>query len=71
MFAIELVEGKDRPSQIGRKEFHEEGGTVSLLLCITKSLFGTGKLVITDSGFCVLKYTVSFKKIGVYASFLI
>ena len=55
MFAIELVEGKDRPIQIGWKEFHEEGGTVPLLLWLTKSLFGTGKLVIIFRIFCVLK----------------
>ena len=55
MFAIDLVEGKDRPSQIGGREFHEEGGTVPLLLRLTKSLFGTDQLVILGSIFCVLK----------------
>ena len=71
IFSIEIVEGKDSPGQIGRTEFYEEGGTVLIVLQLTKSLFGTGKLVILDSGFCVLKAIVSLKKWGVYASALI
>ena len=62
------MEEKDRPK---RKEFHEEGGTLLLLLHLTKSLFGTGKFVILDSGLFVLKFIVFLKKRGVYASSLI
>ena len=55
MFAIGLVEEKDRTSQISRKEFHEEGGKALLLLHITNILFGTGQLIILDRRFRVLK----------------
>ena len=71
MFEIELVEGKDRPSHIWRKEFHEEVGTSLLLSRITKSLFVTGNIVILDRGLCVLKAIVYLKKRAVYASALI
>jgi Transposase IS4 len=40
-----------------------------LRLC--KSLCGTGKLVILDSGFCVHQATIELKKLGIYASALI
>ena len=65
------MEGKDRPIQIGRKEYYQEGGTSLLLLQLAKSLFGTSKLVILDSNLFVLKYIVSLKKRGIYASSLI
>ena len=39
-----------------------------LLLRLARSLFGADKLVILDSGLFVLKYIVSLKKRGIYAS---
>ena len=71
MFAVELVEGKDAPRELGPKRFEELGKTVGLLLRLTESLWGTAKTVILDSGFCVLKGIVELKKKGVYASALI
>ena len=71
MFSIGIMEGKDRPIQIGRKEYYEEGGTSLLLLRLAKSLFGTGKLVILDIVFCVSKSIVLLKKRIFYASVLI
>ena len=71
MYAVEIVEGKDRPREIGKPEFHAEGNTASLLLCLTRNLFGTGKLVVLDSRFCVLQAITALKKFGVYASALI
>lgn len=71
MFGIELVEGKDRPPQRPRDEHDEKGKTVGLLLRLCRSLYGTGKVVILDSGFCVLQAIISLKKAGVYASALI
>eukprot|EP00957_Ditylum_brightwellii_P082688 6287745-Ditylum_brightwellii.AAC.1 len=65
---MEIVEGKDRLREIGKPEFHAEGNTASLLLCLTCSLFSTGKLVILDRGFCVLQAITALKKFGVYAS---
>ena len=71
MFAIDLREGKkDHPKEI-KPEFHKFSATVSLLLRLTKDIFGTGKVVILDSGFCVLRGLVELMKRGVYASSLI
>eukprot|EP00934_Nitzschia_sp_Nitz4_P007490 Nitzschia sp. Nitz4//scaffold526_size3785//2112//3756//NITZ4_009261-RA/size3785-processed-gene-0.3-mRNA-1//1//CDS//3329553959//7480//frame0 len=71
MYAIELVEGRDEPRQQPAKEFHELGKTVSLLLRLTRPLWGSSKLVILDSGFCVLQGIVELRKHGVFASALI
>ena len=69
MCAIELVEGKDRPKELGKPDGYSKGGaTVGLLLRLTKSLYHTGKCVILDSGFCVLKGLVELRKVGVFAS---
>ena len=37
-----------------KKEFEEKGGADSLMVRMTKSLCGTGKVVVVDSGLCVL-----------------
>ena len=71
MFAIELREGKDRPKEKGRLDHDEKGSTAGLLLRLTKSLWGHGKCVILDSGFCVLKALVELRKVGVFASSVI
>jgi len=71
LFDLELVEGKDRPTELPQPEFDQHGKTVGLLVRLTKSLWGTGKLVILDSGFCVVKGLVELKKKGVFASALI
>ena len=42
-----------------------------LLLCLTRSLWGTGKIVVLDSGFCVLKSIIELKKKGVFSAALI
>eukprot|EP00957_Ditylum_brightwellii_P012607 952889-Ditylum_brightwellii.AAC.1 len=62
IYAVEIIEGKDRQREIGKQEFNAEGNTASLLLLLTRNLFGTGKLVILDSGFCVLQAITSLKK---------
>ena len=54
MFALEIVKGKDRPSEIPKPSFHHLGPTIGLLLHLTKLLYGTGKIVILDSSFCIL-----------------
>ena len=71
MYQVELVEGKDRPKEIRKVEFEEKGKTSGLLLRLCKPLFGTGKVVILDSGFCVLTALIDLMKFGVYASALI
>lgn len=71
LYQFELVEGKDTPRQ-RIAEFDDHGGrTVGLLLRLTRPIWNTGKVVILDSGFCVLKGLVELKKKGVFASALI
>ena len=55
IWALELCEGKDCPTQLNNKEFDELGRTIGMLLCLTKHVSGSGKIFILDSGFCVLK----------------
>ena len=71
LFALELVEGKDEPAQRPRKEHNEKGKTLGLMIRLTKSVHGTGKLVIMDSGFCVLQGIIELRKLGVFSSALI
>ena len=67
---MELVEGKDSPSEIIPK-YNNQGKTVGLLLRVLEPIFTSGNVVILDSFFCVLKGIVELKKHGVYASALI
>ncbi|KAI2500665.1 Transposase IS4 [Fragilaria crotonensis] len=71
MFAIELVQGKDRPSQIPNEKYSEHGKTTGLLMRLTESIHHSGRVVIMDSGFCVLKGLVQLASVGVYASAVI
>ena len=70
LWQMELVEGKDSPSEIIPK-YNNQGKTVGLLLRVLEPIFTRGNVVILDSGFCVLKGIVELKKRGVYASALI
>lgn len=71
MYWIELVEGKDAPPERGSPAFSHHGKTVGLMLRMCQSIFHSGKLVVLDSGFCVLKGIIELKKMGVFASALI
>ena len=42
-----------------------------MLLRLCKGVSGSGRVVILDSGFCVLEGIVELRKIGVYAGALI
>lgn len=68
MFWIEIVEGKDAPSQIWSNRIK---GTIGLLLRACQSLASSGKIVVLNSGFCVLKALIELRKIGVYAAAVI
>ena len=70
LWQMEIVEGKDAPSQIVPK-FNNQGKTGGLLLYVLEPIFGKGNMVVLDSGFGVLKGIVELKKHGVYASTLI
>ena len=70
LWQMELVEGKDSPSEIIPK-FNNQWKTVGLLLHVLEPIFGKGMVIILDSGFCVLKGIVELKKRDIYASALI
>jgi len=71
MFGVELVEGKDRPTALPQPEHEQHGKTVGLLVRLTKALWHTGKLVVLDSGFCVVKGIIALRNKGVFAAALI
>ena len=65
LFAVELVEGKDRPSQLPSPPPQKK--TTHLLLELCKSLYSSGKVIVLDSGFCVLEALIELRKKGVFA----
>ncbi len=72
VYQIELVEGKDHPKEIPIDANETEfGKTTALLLRLCRPIFHTGKVVILDSGFSVLKALINLKKHGVFASAVI
>ena len=60
LWQIELVEGKDSPSQNAPK-FNNEGKMVRLFLSILEPIFDKGIVVVLDSGFCVLSRIIELK----------
>ena len=71
LFRILLVEGKDKPQNKPPSEFERYGPTTHLLLECCRTIFHTGRVVILDSGFCVLKAIVKLREYGVFASAVI
>ena len=71
MYAIEIVKGKDRPRELAPEKFSEHGKTTGLLLRLTESIHHSGRVVIMDSGFCVLQALVKLASHGVYSSAVI
>ena len=65
MFKIEMVEGNDRPPELSKDPPNKR--TVGLLLRLCENLYNRGKVVILDSGFCVLEGIIELKNRGVYA----
>ena len=70
LWQMELVEGKDSLSEIIPK-YNNQGKAVRLLLRVLEPIFTRGNVVILDSGFCMLKGIVEWKKYGVYVYTLI
>ena len=63
-----MVEGKAHSRQAGSLEFGDLGGkTVGLFLCMMKRYFATGRYVILDSGFYVLKGLIQLRKKGIFS----
>lgn len=71
MWAIELVEGKDAPLERTNICFADKPKTVGLLLRLCSSIFQSGRVIILDSGFCVLQGIVELCQRGVFASAVI
>ena len=71
LYALEIVEGKSRPREKAKEKYSELGTTAGLLLRLCEAIFDTGKIVVLDSGFCVLQALIELKKKGVYASALV
>ena len=64
---MELVKGKDCLKELPKPEHDNLGKTTGVLLRMLKSYFATGKYVILDFGFCVLKGLVELCKRGLFA----
>ena len=73
VFGAEIQEGKDAPKERRHldAETNKHGKTVGLLLRLCKPLLFTGKVVVLDSGFCVLRAIIELKKLGVFAAAVI
>ena len=71
LWRVDLREGKDHPRHLGEKEHDNLGHTIGVLLRLTKPIWASGKVVVLDSGFCVLQGLVELLKKGVYAHALI
>lgn len=71
MFQIEIVEGKDAPKDKPPQEFSNFTKTTALMLQLTKPIHAACKVVILDSGFCVLEALIKLRQYGVFASALI
>ena len=69
LFKVEMVEGKERPKELPNDP--KNARTTGLLKRLCEGIKGSGRVVILDSGFCVLEGLVELRKMGVYASALI
>ena len=65
-FAVDLLYGKSHPRQAGPLEFEDLGGkAVVLLLRMMKRYFTTGRYVILDYFFFVLRGLIQLSKKGI------
>ncbi len=71
LFAMEMIEGKDLPREIGALDFKELGKTAGLLMHLCKSLFGTTRYIALDLGFYILKALIELSRKGIFACALI
>lgn len=62
LYALEIVEGKSRLREKPKEKYSELGNTTGLLLRLCEPIFNTGKIVVLDSGFCVLQALIELKK---------
>jgi hypothetical protein len=71
IFHMEMVEEKKRAKDLGKMEFESLGKTVGLLLRMTRPIWNTGRVVILNSGFCVLSGMLELAKRGLHGGALI
>lgn len=77
LFRIFLKEGKDHPKERDNDRtdpcymFRNFSATTKLLLFLCETIFYTGRVIVLDSGFCVLKSLIVLKQYGVFAAALI
>ena len=71
IWSLELWEGKDWPTQLNNKPFDDLGKIVGTLLHLTEPVWGSGRVFVLDSGFCVLQAIVELRKKGLFAAALI
>ena len=67
LFALEIVMGKDAPPQFQLAFEVTRKPTIGLLLRLTQALHHTGKIVLGDSGLCVLEAVTKLKSYGVHS----
>ena len=65
------MEGKDRPTELGKKKLEELGGAVGLMLQMCEPIFSTGKCVVLESAFCVSNGITALLEFDFYAAELI
>ena len=53
VYIVDIMEGKDQPIVVVKKEFEEKGAMSGLIMRMTETLCVTVKVVAMDSGFCV------------------
>jgi len=71
IYRQDLIEGKDEPRQRQAKSYSELGKTIGTVMRLCQPIFGSSRIVVADSGFCILKAIVELRKKGVYMSALI
>ena len=59
------------PTDENNKPFDDLGKTVGTLLQLTEPVWGSGRVFVLDSGFCVLQAIVELRKKGLFAAALI
>ena len=62
IWSLELLEGKDRPLQLNKKQFDDLGKTVGTLLRLTEPVWGSGKVFILIVGSAFLRPLLSCRK---------
>ena len=67
LFDLEIVEGKDRPKEFGIDSSNRFGATGGILLRLCRSIYASGRIVVLDSGFCVLAALIQLRKMGIFA----